>query len=289
MTQERVRLAVIMPVYGNWADTMDCIRLLCEQNCHQFHLILADDGSPQAPPNEVASFPFLQYLRLPHAGYASTCNAAAELARQQGFTHLLLLNNDVSFGREFIGGWLSKIAASPTAIIGPIIYYYDHPQQIWYSGGPMSMRVPFRRYCKPFDERTRVDVMTGCTLGIPMRAWIEVGGFDSIYTMYYEDYDFMVKAKRKGYLAFIETDAALSIYHKVSRTSLLQGRWSRDYLMIRSRYIFIMSHYSGMQRIICLAVSIPHLLITILANLPSLPSPTRLTKAVLAGLLRHRQ
>ena len=45
-----VRLAIVMPVYGNWTDTFECLDNLANQTSLNFRLYLADDGSPQPPP-----------------------------------------------------------------------------------------------------------------------------------------------------------------------------------------------------------------------------------------------
>lgn len=93
-----LRLAVIMPVFGNWADTLDCLGMLADQSSRHFKLYLADDGSPEPAPDAVHACPFVTYLRRPHTGFAATCNAAVDAAADEGCTHVLLLNNDTSFG-----------------------------------------------------------------------------------------------------------------------------------------------------------------------------------------------
>ena len=98
-----IRLFIIVPVVGNWADTTDCLRMLAEQESEDFRVILADDGSPDPPPAEVHSFPFVRYVRGPHAGFAAICNTAARIALTQSATHLLFLNNDTAFNPRFIG------------------------------------------------------------------------------------------------------------------------------------------------------------------------------------------
>ena len=280
----QVRLAVVMPVFGNWGDTVDCLRMLAGQTSQEFHLFLADDGSPQPPPDAIHAFEFVTYLRKPHGGFASACNAAADAAAVAGYTHILLLNNDTSFGPGFIEAWLAKAAAFPQAIMGPLICYFDRPEVVWYSGGPRSIAVPFVRFRRTFKAQTAVDILTGCVLLVPVQVWTRLNGFDERYVTYYEDFDFLLRARHAGVPAYVVVEPELRVLHKVSRTTLHRGRWNRDYRMIASRLLFIRRRYAGMERVVCLCASIPHLAMVALTNIPELPNPRLLWKAIRKGL-----
>jgi GT2 family glycosyltransferase len=279
-----VRLAVVMPVFGNWGDTLDCLGMLAGQTSQDFRLLLADDGSPDSPPDAIHDYPFVTDLRKPHGGFASACNSAVGWAADAGCTHVLLLNNDTSFGPGFIEAWLAKAAAFPQAIMGPLIFYFDTPEVVWYSGGRRSVAVPFVRLRRQFTEQTPVDVLTGCVLLVPVQAWTRINGFDERYVTYYEDFDFMLKARDAGIPAYLVVEPELRVLHKVSRTALHRGRWNRDYRMIASRLLFIRRRYSGVQRVVCLCASIPHLALVALTNIPELPNPRLLWDAIRKGL-----
>jgi GT2 family glycosyltransferase len=279
-----VRLAVVMPVYGNWGDTLDCLGMLAGQTSSDFRLFLADDGSPESPPDAIHDYAFVTYLRKPHGGFASACNAAIEVAANAGYTHVLLLNNDTSFSPGFIEAWLAKAAACPQAIMGPLIFYFDKPEAIWYSGGPRSVAVPFVRFRRQFTEQTAVDILTGCVLLVPVQAWTRINGFDERYVTYFEDFDFMLKARDAGIPAYLVVEPELRVLHKVSRTTLHRGRWNREYRMITSRLLFIRRRYAGMERVVCLCASIPHLTMVALTNIPELPNPRLLWNAIRKGL-----
>jgi len=280
----RIQLGVIMPVFGNWGDTLDCLQTLAGQTSQDFELFLVDDGSPESPPNSIHAHPFVTYVRKPHGGFAAACNSAANLAADAGCTHILLLNNDTSFGPGFIEAWLAKAAAFPHAIMGPLIFYFDRPKVIWYSGGSRSITVPFIRFRRNFTVQTAVDILTGCVLLVPVQAWTRFNGFDKRYVMYYEDFDFLLRARDSGVPAYLVVEPELRVLHKVSRTVLQRGRWNRDYRMIASRLLFIRRRYSGVEKVVCLCASIPHLALVALTNLPDLPNPRLLWNAIRTGL-----
>lgn len=279
-----VRLAVVVPTYGNWDDTVDCLRLLGEQSDREFHVFLADDGSPEPPPKAVHEFSFVTYMRHPHAGFAATCGAAAEAAGDEGFTHLLLLNNDTAFGRHFIEAWRAKVREFPDAILGPMIYEHERPAKIWYSGGARSVAVPFMRMRRRYEKQSAVDVLTACALLIPVGIWRRLGGFDRRFVTYYEDFDFVLRAREDGVAVHVVVEPELRVLHKVSRTTLRDGRWPREYRMIASRLLFIRRRYAGLRKAACMLLMGPHIVVQCVANLPELPMPGRLLKAIREGL-----
>lgn len=283
-----IKLVVIIPLYGNWDDTVDCVKMLAAQNGKHFHVYLADDGSPEPPPPEIHSYDFVTYFRRPHAGFAATCNAAAVRAADEGFTHLLLLNNDTSFCSDFTRTWIEKVICFPDAIMGPQIYYSDDPGKLWYSGGSKSILIPFFRYRKDYKKQTPVDILTGCVLLVPVKTWLALGGLDETYVTYYEDFDFVLKARDAGVMVYLLTESELRVWHKISRTSLMQGRWSREYRMLASRLLFIRKRYTGIEMIVCLAMAIPHVLVLGCFNLPELPRPAALLHAFRQGFQRIR-
>ncbi|MFN6351645.1 MAG: glycosyltransferase family 2 protein [Cyanobacteriota bacterium] len=283
-----IKLAVIIPLYGNWDDTLDCTKMLAGQSSMNFHLYLADDGSSEPPPPEIDSFEFLTYYRRPHAGFASTCNAAALRAADEGFTHILLLNNDTSFGSDFIQTWIEKVNRFPDAIMGPQIYYTDDPGKLWYSGGSKSILIPFFRFNKEYNVQSVVDILTGCVLLVPVKTWLALGGFDETYVTYYEDFDFLLRARDAGVTVYLLIEKELRVWHKVSRTSLMHGRWNREYRMLSSRLLFIRKRYMGIEMLICLALTIPHVFVLGCLNFPELPKPARLLRAFKRGFQQIR-
>jgi len=279
-----IRLYVIVPVFGNWADTIDCLRMLAEQENRDFSVILADDGSPEPPPAEVHSFPFVQYVRGPHVGFAANCNAAAKLAHARGATHLLFLNNDTAFNPRFIGAWLQTVSELPDALLGPLIYWHHDPTSLWFTGGPQSIWLTFFRPRRGFRVRTPVDVLSGCVLVVPMRAWLRLDGFHEGFVTYFEDLDFSLRAKRVGIPAYVVVDRDLSVSHKVSRTTSSRGAWNKEYRMITSRLLFIRRNYHGVGRYTCFVLCVAHLAVTLVTLLPALPDPGRLREAIRSGL-----
>jgi len=144
--------------------------------------------------------------------------------------------------------------------------------------------VPFIRLQARFTRQTKVDILTGCVLLVPTQIWQQLNGLDESYVTYYEDFDMMLRARKMGLSAYVVIEPELSVRHKVSRTALRSGWWSREYQMIAARLLFIRRRYSGLGKFACFLIAIPHFCFTLIINLPALPDPRRLAAALRAGI-----
>lgn len=279
-----IRLYLIVPVYGNWNDTLDCLRMLGAQSDRDFRVIVADDGSPEPPPSSLGDFPFVEYLRNPHRGFAANCNAGARVACSRGASHLLFLNNDTAFSSDFTQGWRRRIGEMPDAILSPMVYWFHKPDRVWYSGGRQSIWVPFVRLKREYREVTPVDILSGCVILVPSNHWRELGGFNEKFVTYYEDFDFALRAKKRGVRAYVTAEPELRVLHKGSRSAAAAGVWPMQYRMLTSRFVFIREHYSGLRKYACLGLGFAHLAATMLMTLPQTPKPRLLWRSIADGL-----
>jgi GT2 family glycosyltransferase len=278
-----IRLYVVVPVYNNWEDTLECLRMLQAQTTSQFRVIIADDGSPSPPPSSIHGFAFAEYVRNPNRGFAANCNAAAMEAIARGATHLLFLNNDTSFSSGFIECWLSTVAATPDGILSPMVYLFKKPSQVWYSGGDFNIWMPFFTLKRDYRELTPVDIVCGCALLVPAKHWRLLDGFDENFRMYFEDFDFSLRAKAIGCQVYIVPHHDLKVRHKVSGSFRGAGAWRRQYMLLSSRLIFIRRHYSGLNKCVCLGLSCAHLATIAVLSLPEFPKPALPWRSIVEG------
>jgi GT2 family glycosyltransferase len=118
---------------------------------------------------------------------------------------LVILNNDT----EWIGDGLERIVeyvAENEVIAGPAIEvtegYYDSrlgmgPHKQMFGPEKFALLNPSRA------KSIKIDMVSGCCLVMPLKFWIELGGFDSKnFKAYYEDDDLAIRAKALGYGAY---------------------------------------------------------------------------------------
>ncbi|RIV83044.1 glycosyltransferase family 2 protein [Aurantiacibacter zhengii] len=90
------------------------------------------------------------------------------------------------------------------------------------------------------DEIRHADVIVGCFLAIRTRLWRELGGFSEKYTMYGEDADLCLRARRAGYRPMITPDA--QIMHLVGASSTTRA--DKLLKLYRGKATLIKDHWS---------------------------------------------
>ena len=285
LARSKVQLTVILPVYGNWTDTMATLGCLAAQDCDEFRVLVADDGSPTEAPEEMHGFGFVEYSRGSNLGFAGNCNRAAGLAIAGGATHLLFLNNDTEVGEGFIGGWLRFIEERPAVIASPHIYWFDRPESVWYSGGRFGLLTPFVRLSREYREVQMVDIVCGCALVVPTVAWLRLGGFDLAYAVYFEDFDLSLRARALGIEVVVAPGDELKVRHKISGSFRGTGAWKQQYFLLASRIRFVRRYYPGYLQPLVYLLVVAHLGGVFLQNVPQYPTPKRLWRAVREGMV----
>jgi GT2 family glycosyltransferase len=280
--KNRFSLWLLIPVFGNWEDTTECLQALARQNCMDFHVLIADDGSVTPPPPEVLQHPFVEYRPFPHRGFVRTCNQAAGWILEQGATHILLLNNDTLMEPDFIDICLDYLDTDPDAILHPIIYWQDRPSRVWFSGGRHSVWVPFLRLTGVPSRPRAVDIASGCCLAVPASVWRQLEGFQELYETYYEDFDFCLRARRAGFNVIVHPKWIL--FHKVSRSFPAGHSWEKHYKLIRSSLLFIRHNFSGWRKWFCLGMKIAHIIYFMISCWPEKFDRLLLYRAISDGM-----
>jgi GT2 family glycosyltransferase len=157
--------------------------------------------------------------------FAEGNNVGLRRAMERGGSLFLLLNNDTVVEPFFAARMLEALDRDPAAgIVGPKIVYDDDPKRIWYGGGgfvPLAW-IPrhdhIRKIDGTFPERGgETGWVTGCAMLVKREVIDAVGLLDPSYTIYCEDVDFCLRARRAGWKCLYEPRAL--VRHKVSSSS----------------------------------------------------------------------
>lgn len=164
-------------------------------------------------------------------GFARAVNEGCRVSRGQW---LLLLNPDVRAPEEFLDGVINaadRLAAEDprTGVVGFELRHADGSPQA--SAGPFPtlanvltglVRPRARRRCRPASATARqpIDWVTGCCLLIRRECWLELGGFDEDFFLYYEDVDFCRRAKGRGWSVWYDPSLGLIHDHPLHRRQI---------------------------------------------------------------------
>jgi GT2 family glycosyltransferase len=198
------RASIIIPVYNQFAHTLNCLRALAEHPPEAgIEIIVVDDGSSDETEASLRQVEGLGYhRRATNGGFIAACNDGAGLARGE---YLVFLNNDTVPQPGWLDALLGTFEQQPaTGLVGAQLIYPDGRLQeagavIWRDGSTDKIG-RMRAVSEPeFDYVRRAHYCSGAAIAIPRRLFESVGGFDSRYApAFYEDTELGMRIRALG-------------------------------------------------------------------------------------------
>lgn len=194
-------------------------------------------------------------------GYAGGNNYGISEALKRGADYIMLLNNDVIVSPDMVTKMVSFMEKTPKAgIVSPKMYfakgYEFHKDRykknelgkvFWYAGGILdwdNIYSPHRGVDEvdrgQYDKPEPTDFANGATLLIKRSVFEKVGLLDSSFFLYWEDPDFSMKAKKKGFETYYFPGTCM--WHKVSASTGGSGSPTNDYFLTRNRFFFALRY-----------------------------------------------
>jgi GT2 family glycosyltransferase len=253
-------------VIVNWNlkdDTQTCVESLFAAGARVGQVIVVDNGSNDGS-GEAIQTRFGPSVHLivsgQNLGFAGGCNLGINYAIECGAEWILLLNNDTHVAPDFLTQLEDAAQNDPhPAIFGPIIYYHDAPDRVWYFGdrlipGMLATRSLYRGQpiVKSLPATVPVDFISGCCMLIRKDVFKEIGMLDPSFFMYGEEVDLISRARLAGFRLAVATRSRM--WHKVSASSKRDLPASR-YLRIRNQILFYRKYSRGLQLALMFAFS----------------------------------
>jgi GT2 family glycosyltransferase len=245
-------MAVVVSWEGGEA-TERCVASLLAQTPPPARVIVVDNASGSRERTRLreafAATAEVELLLLDdNRHFAGGLNAGAAAAVRAGATRVLLLNNDTVLAQgalERLGAALDGDAAA--GIAGPCVRDLTDRERVLSLGerhGVALLCVPrtLLRYRRPRRTPFRVAGLMGCALLVTSDCFTATGGFDEQIQVYYEDVDFCLTARRRGFALVVAPDAVL--YHDGLR-GFASGLtpWA-GYLKARNPWLLLRRHGS---------------------------------------------
>jgi len=185
-------------------------------------------------------------------GFGSAHNRIIDhLALQDDDLHLIV-NPDISWCDSPISGLIDFLDKSPSvAAVMPDVRYPDGRRQYLAKRKPSASVLFGRRFLPSsiamrkklaayelrdwdFSSPKIVPIISGCFMLVRGKALHQVGGFDSRYFLYMEDYDLCLRLKTAGWEVAI--DPCVQVLHRHERASY---HWNITlYLHLKSAFLF---------------------------------------------------
>ncbi|MGY3213787.1 glycosyltransferase family 2 protein [Mucilaginibacter sp. HD30] len=248
--------AGLVTVLFNSDDVLsDFFKSLAIQSFQNYVLYLIDNSPSETTDRVIKDlnkqYPLAEYVHVKNPdnyGVAKGNNQGIELALTGGVDYVILLNNDIEFTQPHLLNQLINTAVQKAEdIIIPKIYYYG-TRKIWMAGGVFvhykgisettgDKEVDIGQY----DTEGYVDYAPTCFMLLSKKVFEVTGFMDERYFVYYDDNDFIFRAKEDGFKIFFMP--TLEIFHKVSISTGGSESLFSIYYLNRNRIYFIRKHY----------------------------------------------
>lgn len=232
----------------NWNNTdVTCAFLASIKNQNTYsniEVIVVDNASSDDPTHAFLSiFPSLKFIKNDkNLGFSGGNNIGIKAASGEYF---FIVNNDTEFTEGLIESLLEVFhAKSDAGIVCPKFHYYFDKGTIEYAGyrpvniftGRNGMIGSGEKDQGQYDTIKKTNYAHGGAMMVSGKAMEKVGLMPEQFFLYYEELDWSVKFKKKGYSIYFQPNAL--IYHKESMTT---GKSSplKTFYLTRNRILFM--------------------------------------------------
>ena len=253
--KDKPLVSILIPNKDHIKDLSRCIESILQKTTYDnYEIIVIENNSTQE-----LLFRYYEYLSsldnvrvIRYAdkfNYAAINNYAAKYAKGD---YLVLLNNDTEvITPEWIEEMLMHAQRDSIGAVGAKLYYED--DTIQHAGlligigpdrtaGHVHYGMP--RSCGGYQGKLHyvqnLCAVTGACLMVKKARYDEVGGLDERFTVAYNDVDFCLRLREKGYLNIFTPDAELYHYESRSRgfetTEIKRKRLNAEAKLFRERW-----------------------------------------------------
>lgn len=236
-----MRVAFVIIHYSGLEDTLNCLTSLYGGKKAPEGVILVDNsGSKEAGEALKKAHPVITHLpQDQNLGFSGGCNVGLQYALDQGYEGIVLLNNDTIVDSELLTSLEEGSKAHPGAILGGKVYQMNEPELLDHVGG-IWRNGRFELVGKgakgdEFNEPVELDYVYGCCFFMPASVIKQVGLFDERFFLYWEEFDFCMRAKQLGISRiFLPT---VKLWHKCGASS--PNPTFQSYFYFRNQLLWI--------------------------------------------------
>jgi len=239
-------ISIIIVGYNGRSYIDDCLSSINASSYKHLRIIFVDNASVDYSATHIKrKFPKVILLESRrNLGFAGGNNLGIKKAIDLGTDYVFLLNQDTIIDKECLNSLIKK--ADQNTILQPLILLYENGKQtklINTTGNYLNfLGIGFcRDYRKNMDDAIEEEIPTasGAAVLIPLKALKEVGTFDELFFMYYEDVDLFWRMRLHGYSIKLIPEA--KVWHKYSFGS----NKNKLYFAERNRLLFMLKNFSS--------------------------------------------
>lgn len=268
------RVSVVILNWNGIKDTIECIEALGKINYPNYDIVVVDNGS-SGNDVEILKQKYGDKICIiandRNYGLSKGRNIGIRYALTNKAEYIQILDNDVIVAPDFLVKMIDVAQSDPNiGAVGPMICYYEKPDEIAYAGRYIDYWTGFIRTRGKgeidrgqFNITEDVDCATGGTMLISRKALVAVGLLDERFFFWFEDMEFCARLIKFRFRVVLVPHAKVWVKKiKKERTSgnieTKEKMSISGYYFIRNRFIFMKKHCSAPQFItssLCFAFS----------------------------------
>lgn len=253
MQTDHPLVSIITIHYNHLADTIEFLESASRLTYKPVEIIVVDNFSQLEPITEEVKerFPAARFIRTEkNLGFAGGNNVGMQAARGEYF---FLLNNDTLLPDDLLESMVGFMSTHPDAGMASPKVLYPDKVTIQYAGAiginPMTGRGKrlglFEKDSGQYDRDYKTDLGHGAALMVPRKVAELIGPMPEIYFLYYEEHDWCMMARRKGYNMWYV--GSTHVIHKESISTGGDESPQKTYYLTRNRLLFMRRNFSGMK------------------------------------------
>lgn len=252
-------VAIILVNWNGFEFTSACLDSLRKVEYPDFRVILVDNASQNQEGERLKKvFPEIDLIEnSENLGFAGGNNLGIRKALEEGFSYVMLLNNDTIVEPDFLGQMIRKFSQnSRLGLVQPLICFLHDRTQIWSAGGKWNtflgraITLGDRKSVDNFEATDlKLDWATGCCMLITREALLKTGLLNESYFTYFEDVEWSLRFREKGFEIALAAEA--KIYHEAGASSKKkhsEGTLSPRvfYYHVRNQFFLLRSQIHGL-------------------------------------------
>ncbi len=207
--------------WNGWRDTVDCLAALKECTYPELTVLVVDNGSTDNSVQKIQdAYPDLLLLQsTSNLGFAGGNNIGIRYALAHGAEYVWLLNNDTKPNPNALSGLVSKILEDSTiGAAASICYYADAPHRIeaW-AGARVNLWIGYGRNSTVPRADEWFHSLNGTSMLVSRAALEDAGLLDEVFFLYWEDTEFCLRLREKGWRLAAAPDSR--VLHKVNAST----------------------------------------------------------------------
>jgi GT2 family glycosyltransferase len=246
-TKQFPKVFIITLNWNGKNDTIECIESLKKLHYPNYDIIVVDNGSTDGSGEALrAKYPDVVIIENgKNLGYAVGFNIGLKIAFENGADYFLILNNDTAIDPDALAE-LVKVAEQNDRIgfVSGKVYYHEEPQRLQTAGknsDPIFIVGSMVGYKEvdngQYDEVREYDFVDDVFLLVRRRVFEEVGGYDPLFFLMYEETDWCARVRRAGFKIMYTPDA--KIWHKGNRDPSSGISRIHQFYLARNEILFI--------------------------------------------------